>query len=130
MAQDHSPATVLVVDDDRDVLEAVALTLESAGYPVLLATNGEEALTRLREHHPDVAVVLLDLMMPVMDGWQFRAVQQGDPDLAAVPIVVFSADGRVADKARSIGVTEYLLKTAGADALLAMIGRYCRRAGG
>lgn len=84
--------SVLIVDDEIDIREAVAELLAEEGYAVLAAASGVEALKKLREHHP--AVVLLDLMMPGMNGWEFRAVQKGDPDLSRIPVIVLSALGR------------------------------------
>jgi CheY-like chemotaxis protein len=83
--------SVLVVDDERDIREAVAELLEDEGYDVVWARDGEEALQQAREHHPQL--VLLDLMMPGMNGWEFRKAQKEDPELAAIPVVVLSAFG-------------------------------------
>lgn len=84
--------SVLVVDDENDIREAVSEVLADEGYVVLGAGDGAEALKQLRDHHP--SVVLLDLMMPVMNGWEFRAAQKGDPDLSGIPVIVLSALGR------------------------------------
>jgi CheY-like chemotaxis protein len=82
-------ARVLVVDDDRDIRELLVELLGGEGYLVSSAADGRQALLEAHAHRPDV--ILLDLMMPVMDGWQFRAAQLEDPDLAEVPVVVISA---------------------------------------
>jgi len=79
----HS-APVLVVEDDRDVRESLVAVLEDAGYRVMSAADGRAALDLLRAG-PRPAVILLDLMMPVMDGFEFRAEQVRDPSLADVP---------------------------------------------
>jgi CheY-like chemotaxis protein len=84
--------SVLVVDDESDIREAVSELLAEEGYSVLRAASGAEALKQLRDHHP--ALVLLDLMMPGMNGWEFRAAQKGDPDLSKIPVIVLSALGR------------------------------------
>ncbi len=84
-------ARVLIIDDDQDIREALAIVLESEGYEVAAASNGREGLDQACGRHPDV--ILLDLMMPVMDGWQFRAEQEKRPDIAAVPVVAISACG-------------------------------------
>jgi CheY-like chemotaxis protein len=86
--------SVLVVDDENDIREAMSELLAEEGYVVFGAGDGAEALKQLRDHHP--AVVLLDLMMPGMNGWEFRAAQKGDPDLSTIPVIVLSALGRVA----------------------------------
>ena len=80
---------VLVVEDDRDVREAVSDALESEGFTVIQARDGEEALARARDLVP--SLILLDLMMPRMNGWEFRAIQAADPLLSGVPVVVVSA---------------------------------------
>ncbi len=86
--------SVLVVDDESDIREAVAEVLADEGYVVHGAGDGAEALRKARAVHPDI--VLLDLMMPGMNGWEFRAAQKGDPELSDIPVVVLSALGRVA----------------------------------
>jgi CheY-like chemotaxis protein len=81
---------VLVVDDDQDIRETLAELLTDEGYLVESASNGREALTTLRNGvRPDV--ILLDLMMPVMDGYQFRDEQRADPLLASIPVIVITA---------------------------------------
>src|SRR5262249_27660442 len=82
---------VLVVDDDADVRGMLAQVLELEGYDVVTAADGREALRRLEERRP--FLVLLDLMMPGMNGWQFRAEQLKQPGIADVPVVVLSGDG-------------------------------------
>ncbi len=115
---------VLVVEDDLDIGEIVRLILEAEGYPVAVVRNGREAIAYLQAAGPP-CLILLDLMMPVMDGWQFRAEQRRDPAWAAVPVVVISADARVPQKASALGATGYLAKPIDFDALLATVKRYC-----
>lgn len=86
---ESSTPYVLVVEDDHDVRETLADALREEGYRVGSAENGLAALEFLRTH--TTQLVLLDLMMPVMDGWQFRTRQLADPALAHVPVVVISA---------------------------------------
>ncbi len=87
-----SPAKrVLIVEDDRDMREVLVDLFALEGYRVSAAANGRQALKEARRHPPDV--ILLDLMMPVMTGWQFRAEQSRDPGLALVPVVVMSGFG-------------------------------------
>jgi CheY-like chemotaxis protein len=90
-------ATVMVVEDDVCVRELVIEILGGGGFTTVGAGNGEEALHQLRDEHVHPALILLDLMMPVMDGWQFRIEQLRDPSLARIPVVVMSAsdDGGV-----------------------------------
>jgi CheY-like chemotaxis protein len=82
---------VMVVDDDDEIRDALGSLLELEGYEVMSASNGREALELLEAKKPDV--ILLDLMMPVMDGWTFRASQKSDPRFADVPVVVLTAAG-------------------------------------
>ena len=107
-APSKSAPLVLVVDDDPDILEALSEILEAEGYSVARARNGHDALERLT---PPPRLVLLDLMMPVMDGWEFarRLRQRGDA-ASKVPIIVLSADRNVSAKAREIGAVGYLAK--------------------
>jgi CheY-like chemotaxis protein len=114
--------TVLVVDDDPDIREVMELVLESRGYHVLSASSGAEALACLRAEHADL--VLLDLMMPGMDGFTFRELQRRDPTIADVPVIVLSGDGRVAEKSAAIGVDVYLVKPVEAHALITTVERY------
>lgn len=83
-------ASILIVEDDADIRESLGEALELDGYLVTRAENGREALRMLRAGLTP-AVILLDLVMPVMSGWQFRQVQLADPALAGIPVVVVSA---------------------------------------
>jgi CheY-like chemotaxis protein len=82
---------VLVVDDEREIREVMVEVLRDEGYEVFSAADGLEGLERLREALPNL--VLLDLMMPGMNGWQFRAKQLEQPELARIPVIVVSALG-------------------------------------
>jgi len=83
------PATILVVDDDAAVVRPLARFLELEGFTPVTAANGLEALTYLRGGG-DASVIVLDLRMPVMDGWAFRREQLRDPVLAQIPVVVLT----------------------------------------
>src|SRR5687767_10216683 len=97
MSIDQSRAPlVMVVDDDDEIRDALSGLLELEGYEVICASNGKEALDLLEVRRPEV--ILLDLMMPVMDGWAFRARQKSDPRFADVPVVVLTAAGVQAAK--------------------------------
>ena len=115
---------VLVVDDDSGIRETLAEVLGDEGYDVLTAVHGRDALDKLRADGRQPCVILLDLMMPVMTGSQFYAEQQKDPKLAAVPVVVISADGNVAFKAQSFG-GEYVAKPVRIEKVLEIIHRHC-----
>jgi CheY-like chemotaxis protein len=114
---------VLVVDDDRDIREELADYLTAAGHDALTAPDGKAALTLCRaEQEPDV--ILLDLWMPVMDGWDFRAAQLADAALAHIPVIAISACGfsprTVLDQLK---VTEFVAKPPNIDALDAALSR-------
>ena len=114
---------VLVVDDDPDILEAICDILGTESYRVSRARNGLEALERVDAERPDV--ILLDLMMPVMDGVTFASVLRQRPEVADVPILVISADGNP-QRAASVGARGYLAKPFDIDALLAHVAAITR----
>lgn len=113
---------VLVVDDDRDIRDSLIEMLEARGYVARGASNGAEALDAMRAAPP--CLVLLDLMMPVMDGRQFREEQLKDAALAAVPVVVVSAYGDVDAQAAQMDV-EYLKKPLTMKPLIAAVAKRC-----
>lgn len=117
-------SSVLVVDDDQDICEVLVMILQANGYQAVAATDGADALAKLRSGCLRPCVILLDLMMPGMNGAQFRAEQMNDPALAAIPVVVLSGDGRTPEKASTIGL-EWLKKPVDFDALLTMVRRFC-----
>ena len=116
---------VLVVEDDRDTREMLERFLELEGFGVRTAANGEAALAALSGGRRP-RVILLDLMMPVMNGWEFREVQRRHPDLASIPVVVVTAAGPRAE-IPSIPADGWLSKPVDFDALLETIRPFCRR---
>ena len=124
VATTNDTKTILIVEDDLDIREALTHILEFEGYHVTCVGNGQEALDYLRAN-PNPSLILLDLMMPVMDGWQFRAEQVKDPNLAKIPVVIVSADGRVYQKAATIGASGYLKKPVELEVLLNTVQRCC-----
>jgi CheY-like chemotaxis protein len=117
-----STRRILVVDDDPDLAEVLDRVLEKSGYTVTWAKNGQEALRALRDEH-DLDVVLLDLMMPVMNGWEFRAEQLKDPHMSDIPVVVFSGHGKLEQNAASIGAVANLRKPISLSELLSVLDR-------
>jgi CheY-like chemotaxis protein len=113
---------VLIIDDDEFAREALATFLAAEGYPVLEAADGRVALDRLQGS--PVGVILLDIMMPVMNGWEFRAAQLDDPVLAEIPVMVITADPGARSRAASLGVG-YMAKPIQFDRLLEFVGRHC-----
>lgn len=101
-AQAAHRCSVLVVDDDPDVGELMRVTLEAEGYRVAFVRNGREALNHLRSH-ADTCIILLDLMLPIMDGIHFRTTQLNDRSLAWIPIVLMSAAPDADRRARELG---------------------------
>ena len=112
---------VLLVEDDADVAEAVLDVLMEDGYQVAHASNGREALDLLLHAQPEPSVILLDLMMPEMDGMQFRDAQLRDPRLAQIPVVVLSADRTLAEKARALGIENFVAKPLEPEQLLTIV---------
>jgi len=88
--------SVMVVEDDADALDAIATILEDAGYDVLRARNGREALQRLTDCAGHCDLILLDLLMPVMNGWDFRRRQRETPAFANIPVFLMSAGAHLA----------------------------------
>jgi CheY-like chemotaxis protein len=121
-----SAPLLLVVEDDHDVREALTQLLRDAGYDVAWAVDGEEALRALRRGLQPAAI-LLDLMMPVMDGFEFRANQRSDPALAAIPVILMTADRAVAPEVRALDVAALLAKPARVDDLLDVVARVASR---
>ena len=103
-------AKVLVVDDEPDVLLLCRVNLEFEGYEVIEATDGEQAMERVREETPDV--VLLDVMMPKMDGWQVLSAIKADEELKDIPVVMLTAKVQDQDQIRgwSQGAADYITK--------------------
>jgi CheY-like chemotaxis protein len=111
---------VLVVDDDPDILDAICDILEGEGYRVARARHGVEALERVEAEPP--AIILLDLMMPVMDGLAFAHALRERPGKEGIPIVVISADGNP-QRAASVDAAGYLAKPFDIDALLSQVAQ-------
>lgn len=116
---------ILIVDDDTSIRAALSEILEDEGYTVSNASNGQEALRYLRQQPQAPCLILLDLMMPIMNGWDFRQVQQQDPQLSTIPVVVISADNNVSQKARTVGANGYLQKPINIPRLLNVVREYC-----
>ena len=106
---------VMVVEDDHLIRQVIAEALEEEGFEVMEAANGKEALEALEQVRP--SLILLDLMMPVMDGWTFRGVQRNDPALADIPVVVVSASLPPGLKLEDLGAKAMLEKPFGIDLL-------------
>jgi signal transduction histidine kinase len=111
---------ILIVEDDAPIQEALAILLAEEGYQVVVAGDGEQALDRMEtDALPDL--ILLDLRMPVMDGWEFRMAQRRDSRLATIPVVAISADG--GSHATAISAAAFLRKPLDTEQLLSTIER-------
>jgi two-component system, chemotaxis family, chemotaxis protein CheY len=127
MLSPHPPAgsgVVLVVEDDFDVLNAIANILEDAGYQVLRAANGVEALGQLGDRNGRCDLILLDLLMPVMHGWDFRKKQKQTPAFADIPVVLMSAGAHMAAVSGDLEAAGYLTKPVDMTDLLGVAKRY------
>ena len=118
-----TPCPVLIVEDDDDLREMMAQLLALEGFQTAAVANGQEALDYLRqENAPNL--ILLDLMMPVMDGWEFRRRQQANPAMAQVPVIVLSALDHV--RTAEVSAEAILKKPLDFDRLLELVRTYCR----
>jgi CheY-like chemotaxis protein len=118
----HCP--VLIVEDDADLREMMAQLLSLEGFQAATVANGSEALQYLHNGRAKPDVILLDLMMPVMDGWEFRRKQQADPAFADVPVIVLSALDQ--SRAADVQAEAFLKKPLDFDRLLQLVRQYCR----
>jgi CheY-like chemotaxis protein len=113
----------LVVDDDPDIRDSLREVLEDEGYDVSCVGNGREALDHLQAASPRPCVILLDLMMPVMDGWQFRKEQKKlEPEIANIPLVVITATGK---RPVLVDAAELVMKPLDLNRLFEAVERYC-----
>jgi CheY-like chemotaxis protein len=117
-------ARILVVEDDEAIRETIAELLEGEGYGVARAADGAEALEQLQSTG-GADLILLDLMMPVMDGWELRDRLRSDPRLARIPVVLVSADDALERQARRMGVQGWLAKPFDIEHLLGTVNRLC-----
>jgi CheY-like chemotaxis protein len=122
---DRSACHILIVDDDSAIREALTEILEDEGYQISIAPHGAAALEYLRQTPQRPNLILLDLMMPVMSGWEFRAEQQRDPDLAGIPVIVLSADRSLQVRSGAVPADAYVAKPVDLDPFLKLIGSYC-----
>ena len=112
---------VFVVDDDESIRESLCEILNDEGYAALGASNGQEAMELLRHRRP--CLILLDLMMPVMDGPTFRAQQLQEPSLREIPVVVITAAG--ASATRGLMAQALLPKPLRIETVLGVAERFC-----
>lgn len=117
--------TVLVVDDDPDILEIVTVVLGLYDVPAVTASDGIEALAAMRGSG-ELGLVLLDLMMPRMNGVDVLAAMKRDPTLAAMPVIVISGNYHTEQAVLAMGADQYLLKPIDVDVLIDAVSRFVR----
>lgn len=117
---------VLIVDDDKSVCDIISGELGAQGYKTVVAGNGREALDYLKGCSSRPGLILLDLMMPVMTGWEFRKAQQSDPELAAIPVAIITGMPGMEKKAEAIGAVDVLTKPSRVEELTALVSRFCK----
>lgn len=124
MSTQHKHAHILVVEDDRDIREAVVEVLEEEGYGVSAAGDGAQALRVLEDaDEPKPDLILLDLMMPNMNGFEFRERQLANAAHAAIPVAVITADGQATRKAEQLHVNGLVQKPVKIEPLLDVVER-------
>lgn len=116
-------AEIFVVEDDIDIRQTLADALEMEGYGVVVAVDGRDAIERLEAASSMPSLILLDLMMPRMNGLEFCAAMRNVARLAEIPVVLVSADTRLKEKAAAVGAAGILTKPVSLDALYATVAR-------
>ncbi len=115
---------ILIVEDDAALLEALGQVLIDEGYDLLSARDGLEAVNFLKKgNRPDV--ILLDLSMPVVNGWEFRMFQKRDPDLAQIPVILITAGDYTREEVAWLEPSALLPKPLDLPLLLSIIRRFC-----
>ena len=126
MEAEGSNKLVMIVDDDRDVRDSVCEALEDHGYQTIGASHGKEALELLRSSAAKPCIIVLDMMMPVMDGWAFRAAQREDSTLSSIPVLVLTAHSSASETAHEMGAVGFLRKPVSLQELLTAVEQACR----
>ncbi len=123
---DQRALRVFVIDDDEDIREVLSQVLTARGYLVDTAAGGSEALARLRSGPPP-ALILLDLRMPGMSGWEFRREQRRDPAIADIPVVILSGGAGSPMERMTLDAADVLYKPVDLDELTRKVARHARR---
>jgi DNA-binding response OmpR family regulator len=123
-----APSRVLVIEDDLDIQQALAQVLTDDGYEAECASDGGEALVKLRERSDKPSVIILDLWMPGMDGFGFRRAQLASDETADIPVVVVTAAGVAPTEMAALGLAYVLRKPVDLDILLRVVRRLSSRA--
>ena len=125
MAEKYETKAVLIIEDEADVLNFVSRVLELEGYCVLQAEDGDEGIKVVREN--PIALVLLDLRLPRIDGWSVLLQMKSEPALAEIPVVIFTASAGASqqERALSMGAADYLIKPLSAASLRETVALFC-----
>jgi CheY-like chemotaxis protein len=116
---------ILLVEDDQDIRETLIELLEGEGYEVIFAENGQVGLDKLSQVKMLPNLILLDLMMPIKDGFQFCAEKDADPKLAHLPVIVMSADGHIRENQKRVNASAYLKKPLDIYEIIEIVEKYC-----
>jgi CheY-like chemotaxis protein len=116
---------ILVIEDDEVIRETMRELLEAEGFDVECAADGHEAIQALRMNPPLPSLILLDMTMPVKDGFQFREEQQLDEKLARIPVLVMTADGNVETKALKVNAIGFIKKPFDINYIVKMVRQHC-----
>ncbi len=116
---------IWIVEDDKDIRDVTIELLEMEGYQVRAFGNGREALDGFQSGTPLPSVILLDLMMPIMDGWEFRRHQLAEPKLKDIPVVVATANGSSTYHSQAMANVDLVRKPIDVDELLATLAKHC-----
>ena len=120
------PQKILVVEDEPAIAEMIKFGLERAGYKIVLAVNGQEALFLVSQHNPDL--IISDILMPVMDGYAFYKELKKNPATARIPVLILTARGKMEDSFKVMGVDDFIVKPLDVDVLLAKIASSLQKA--
>lgn len=120
------PQEILVVEDEPAVAEMIRFGLEGVGYKIVLAANGQEALSLAGERNPDL--IISDILMPVMDGYALYKELKKNPATARIPVLILTARGKMEDSFRVMGVDDFIVKPLDVDVLLSKIESYFKKA--
>jgi CheY-like chemotaxis protein len=126
MTDQDGPQVVLLVEDDDDAREVLGTLLENADFRVLKAANGSEALAVLANVQGKCNIIILDLMMPVMNGWDFRRKQKDNPAIADIPVLLMSAGAHLASASGDLDAAGYLTKPVEISDLIEKVKRHSR----
>lgn len=119
MAKKIGKKKILAIDDEENILTMVSSRLQASGYGVITATNGKEGLEKVKAEQPDL--IILDILMPVMDGFEFLKAIKSDPEASRIPIIILTARGAMKDTFDAMGTDDFVAKPFQAEALLSKI---------